>query len=494
MNTTANVISNELFAKWKPAAGAIGTIARKELLELLRDARFWWTSGIILVLMLIALILGWQQMQRVDTERATARAVTYQQWLDQGDKNPHRAAHFGQYAFKPVSPLAFIDPGIDQFVGSTVWVEAHKQNEFNFRPARDATSLQRFGELTMAFGLQNLVPLVIVLLAFSAFTGERERGTLRQLLSIGVKPSQLLIGKGLAIMAVIGALLLPVALLGFIALGFAGDQHASLANLVVRGAWMVLGYALYLTGFIALALGASAALSSSRQALIVLLTFWVVNGFVAPRAMTDLARMVSPTPTKVEFQNSINEARKATFGHDENHPAFAAFRDEVFKKYNVTRIEDLSVSFRGLSLRKDDENGYRIYDEHYGALWNTYARQEHIRAIAGFAFPLAVLRPFSMGMAGTDTFHQNQFATAAELYRRQIQTTMSEDLIQHHKNGDDLYVSNRDLWEKIPALEHKIPEANIAIAQQGLNLRILWVWMLAAIAFAVMATWRLRPL
>lgn len=86
MNTTANVISNELFAKWKPAAGAIGTIARKELLELLRDARFWWTSGIILVLMLIALILGWQQMQRVDTERATARAVTYQQWLDQGDK------------------------------------------------------------------------------------------------------------------------------------------------------------------------------------------------------------------------------------------------------------------------------------------------------------------------------------------------------------------------------------------------------------------------
>ncbi|MBK6617618.1 MAG: ABC transporter permease subunit [Nitrosomonas sp.] len=307
MNTTANVISNELFAKWKPAAGAIGTIARKELLELLRDARFWWTSGIILVLMLIALILGWQQMQRVDTERATARAVTYQQWLDQGDKNPHRAAHFGQYAFKPVSPLAFIDPGIDQFVGSTVWVEAHKQNEFNFRPARDATSLQRFGELTVAFGLQNLVPLVIVLLAFSAFTGERERGTLRQLLSIGVKPSQLLAGKGLAIMAVIGALLLPVALLGFIALGFAGDQHASLANLVVRGAWMVLGYALYLTGFIALALGASAALSSSRQALIVLLTFWVVNGFVAPRAMTDLARMVSPTSTKEPLKNKHSE-------------------------------------------------------------------------------------------------------------------------------------------------------------------------------------------
>lgn len=475
------------------SATVIGTIARKELLEQLRDARFWWTGGIILVLMLIALFLGWQQMQRVDSEHAIARAVAYQQWLDQGDKNPHQAAHFGQYAFKPVSPLAFVDPGIDRFVGSTVWVEAHKQNEFNFRPARDATSLQRFGELTIAFVLQILVPLVIVLLAFPAFTGERERGTLRQLLSIGVKPTQLLAGKGLAIMAVVGALLLPTALIGLIALGFADTQHAGAANLYLRSAWLIVGYAIYLTGFIALALGASAASPSSRHALVALLAFWVVNGFIAPRAMTDLARLVSPTPTKVEFQNGINEARKATFGHDETHPAFVAFRDEVLKKYNVARIEDLPVSFRGLSLRKDDENGYRIYDEHYGALWNTYARQERLRALAGFAFPLAALRPFSMGLAGTDTFHQNQFATAAELYRRQIQTAMSEDLIQHHKNGDTNYVSNRQLWEQIPALEHKIPKAGTAIAQQSLNLGILLAWMFATIAFAAMAARRLRP-
>ncbi len=475
------------------SANVIGTIAGKELLELLRDARFWWTGCIMLVLMLIALFLGWQQMQRVDGEYAAARAVAYQQWLDQGDKNPHQAAHFGQYAFKPVSPLAFVDPGIDQFVGSTVWVEAHKQNEFNFRPARDATSLQRFGELTMAFVLQILVPLVIVLLAFSAFTGERERGTLRQLLSIGVKPSQLLIGKGLAIITAVGALLLPAALLGFIALGFADNQQVGINNLFARSAWLVAGYAIYLIGFIALALGASAASSSSRKALIVLLAFWVVNGFIAPRVMTDLARLFCPTPSKVAFQNGINEARKATFGHDETHPAFVAFRDEVLKKYNVTRIEDLPVSFRGLTLRKDDENGYRIYDEHYGALWDTYARQERIRAIAGFMFPLAALRPFSMGLAGTDTFHQNQFATAAEQYRRQIQTAMSEDLILHHKNGDDRYVSNRQLWEKIPTLEHKLPGAGTAIAEQGLNLGILSVWMLATVAFAVTATRRLHP-
>lgn len=477
----------------QPAVGAVGAIARKELLELRRDARFWWASGIILVLLLIALLLGWQQMQRIDAEHAAARNVTYQQWLDQGEKNPHKAAHFGQYAFKPTGPLAFVDPGVDRFVGVTVWMEAHKQNEFNFRPARDATSLHRFGELSMAFGLQLLVPLVIVLLAFSAFTGERERGTLRQLLSVGVKPWHLLAGKGLAIMAAIGALLLPVALLGFIALGFADDHHASPASLFGRAGWLVLGYALYLSGFTALALGASAALSSSRKALIVLLAFWVVNGFVAPRAMTDLARQVSPTPTAVEFQKGLTDARKATFGHDESHPAFVAFRDRMLKQYGVARVEDLPVGFRGLSLREDDENGYRIYDQHYGALWNSYARQERIRAIAGVAFPLAALQPFSMGMAGTDTFHHNRFASAAEAHRREIQTVVSADLMRNQKYGDKKYVSNRALWEKIPAFEYRVPEVEWALVRQGWNLAILFLWTFAAMVFAVTATRRLRP-
>lgn len=493
MNNTVLGSESIAAAEANPAVGTISLIARKEFLELLRDARFWWASGIILLLLLIAMLLGWQQMQRIAVEHTAARNVTYEQWLTQGDKNPHRAAHFGQYAFKPISPLAFVDPGIDPFVGVTVWVEAHKQNEFSFRPARDATSLQRFGELTMAFALQILLPLVIVLLAFAAFTGERERGTLRQLLSIGVRPTHLLVGKGMAIMAAIGVLLIPVLLLGFITLGFTDDDQIGMTNLYQRGAWLVVGYAIYLIGFTALALGTSAVLSSSRKALIVLLVFWVVNGFIAPRVMTDLARLASPTPTKVEFQKGLAEARKAAFGNDVSHPAFAAFQDKIFKQYQVTRVEDLPVSFRGLSLREDDRHGYRIFDQHYGALWNSYAQQERIRASIGVLFPLAALRPFSMGMAGTDSFHHNQFATKAEQYRRDIQNIMSDDLIRNHKNGDKDYVSNRALWEKVPALEHRMANASSAVSQQSVNLGILLVWMCAAMIFAVVATRRLRP-
>ena len=73
-----------------------------------------------------------------------------QQWLGQTKKNPHSAAHYGVYAFKPKSPLAIVDTGIDPYMGVAVWLEAHKQNEFKYRPAQDRTAVGRFGEMTAA--------------------------------------------------------------------------------------------------------------------------------------------------------------------------------------------------------------------------------------------------------------------------------------------------------------------------------------------------------
>ena len=99
---------------------------------------------------------------------------------------------------------SLVDTGIDPYVGVAAWLEAHKQNEFKYRPAQDRTAVQRFGELTAAEVLQVLLPLFIVLMTFSAFSGEREQGTLRQLLSLGVRPRELLAGKALGVAAALG--------------------------------------------------------------------------------------------------------------------------------------------------------------------------------------------------------------------------------------------------------------------------------------------------
>ena len=72
------------------------------------------------------------------TRRRRRRATS---GCGQPKKNPHSAAHYGVYAFKPKSPLALVDTGIDPYMGVAVWLEAHKQNEFKYRPAQDRTAV-----------------------------------------------------------------------------------------------------------------------------------------------------------------------------------------------------------------------------------------------------------------------------------------------------------------------------------------------------------------
>ena len=64
-----------------------------------------------------------------------AQAEDARVWVSQGALNPHSAAHFGRYLFKPVGPLAFVDEGINPYAGSSVYLEAHVQTPARARPA-----------------------------------------------------------------------------------------------------------------------------------------------------------------------------------------------------------------------------------------------------------------------------------------------------------------------------------------------------------------------
>jgi ABC-2 type transport system permease protein len=108
----------------------ISRIARKELIETLRDGRFRILAAVVLAISIASLAAGWKYYRDVQTQHEQARRATREQWLAQPQKNPHSAAHYGIYAFKPKSRLSMIDTGIDPYVGVAAWLEAHKQNEF----------------------------------------------------------------------------------------------------------------------------------------------------------------------------------------------------------------------------------------------------------------------------------------------------------------------------------------------------------------------------
>src|SRR5919197_242904 len=205
----------------------IATIARKEFIELIRDGRFRWAAAIVLALLATAIVAGAYYQRDLITQQRAAQAAEQARWYAQDPKNPHSAAHYGLYAFKPRLAPAFLDPGVEPYTGVAVWLEAHKQNELMFRPGEDATIAQRFGDMTVALVLQVVLPLVIIMLAFSAFAGERERGTLRQLLSLGLRPRDIVAGKTAGFAAALAVIAIPAALLGAATLALTGPSEGA---------------------------------------------------------------------------------------------------------------------------------------------------------------------------------------------------------------------------------------------------------------------------
>ena len=457
-------------------------IARKEFTDMLRDGRFRWCSILVGALLLVSLGHGWVQAREAQQELAAAQATAREHWESQGEKNPHSAAHYGIYAFKPRLALSFVDEGIDPYTGTTVWLEAHRQNDFLLRPAQDATAAQRVGALTAAQVLQHLVPLLIILLAFGALAGERERGTLRQLLSTGIGRRELAVGKSLGIAGALALLLVPAAVVGAAALvvGSPGPASSPLA----RGTVLAGVYLAYFTAFLALSLAVSAWARSSRTALVILLGVWVMNGLVAPRVAVDLSKWLHPTPSAVEFARTM-ERELATGVDDISRPDRAALTERLLTEYGVERVEDLPINESGIYLQESEEFGNRIFDRNYGALWDTFERQGGVHETLAVAAPLLAVRTLSMGLAGTDVEQHRHFATAAEAYRRELMRRMNGDLAENSRTGE-VYLAGPELWAEVPPLEYDAPSLGWVLGNRILSLAVLGIWLAGTVAAAAL--------
>ena len=455
-------------------------IVRKEFTDVVRDGRFRWCSILVGALLLVSLGHGWVQARSAQQEHAAAQATAREHWESQGEKNPHSAAHYGIYAFKPRLALSFVDEGVDPYTGTSVWLEAHRQNDFLLRPAQDATAAQRIGALTAAQVLQHLVPLLIILLTFGALAGERERGTLRQLLATGIGRRELALGKALGIAGALALLLVPAALAGAAALVVGSPGPA--ASPLARGVVLAGVYLAYFTAFLALSLAVSARARSARTALVILLGVWVVNGLVAPRVAVDLSKWLHPTPSAIEFARNV-EREMASGVEGIPRPDRAALAERLLAEHGVERVEDLPINEVGVYLQESEEFGNRIFDRNYSALWDTFERQGAVHETLAVLAPLLAVRTLSMGLAGTDVEQHRHFATAAEGYRRDLMRRMNGDLADNSRTGE-VYLAGPELWEETPPLQYAAPSLGWVLGNRVLSILVLGTWLVGTILAA----------
>lgn len=468
----------------------IRTIAKKEFIVLVRDGRFRWSYGVVLLLLLGSLATGVASSIRAEREVAAAQQLDRQTWLLQGAKSPHSAAHHGMHAFKPQTPLSLIDNGITAYMGQAIWLEAHWQNLAQHRPAEDRTAVQRFGELTAAVVLQLFIPLLIILLSFSAFAGERDQGTLQSLASLGLRGRTLALGKTMGVAAALSLLLVPGALLGAVALSLTSSP-AGFAPDLARMAIMAAGYLLYFGAFLGISMAVSAKARSSRVALVALFGFWITSCVILPRVLADLSERLYPGPSASELMAAIDRDMKYGInGHNPQDKRRKALEEKTLQEYGATKVEDLPLSFAGIALQAGEEYGNTIFDKHFGALWSTYERQNRVHLAGGALAPTAAIRSLSMGLSGTDWAHYQHFATAAEEHRRNIQRFLNLEMTKRAKGLDFDYRANASLWEQVEPFHYQSPDLGWVLRRQAAPLGLLAAWCALSLAAAVMAASR----
>lgn len=480
------------------ATHTVWIVARREWRDHLRDGRFWWAAAVLLVLLSTAAAVGWVQQAERSALQAAAGRTQRAAWLDKGDMHPHMAAHYGTFVVAPVAPLAGLDPGVSDDVGAVVFLEAHRQNQFTGRRALDALRGSPLGDMTVALVLRALVPLLILLLAFSSVSGEREQQTLALTLSAGLRPRDLLAGKMLGLAAPLACVLVPAALVGLAAMVLLGGPSGAWATLPRVMVWSLI-YVLYFAAVAATAVAVSAAAPTSRQALAALLTLWVAHAVVAPRAAIALAERWRPTPDAPTLDARIQQ--------DLAHlpPFDVRVRDitaRLVRELHVSGPEHLPVDPRGFALAEGESESAAIHQRHMDALMHGYERQEHLCAALGVLAPSLAVDLASMTLAGTDIAHHRHFADAAEHYRlafvQQLNQAIAvnDDMAQHPGDATRYagYLRGRDLWAQIPAFEYRPPALSWALHRVSIPFLSLLLWTLLAAGAVMLAARHLRPL
>jgi ABC-2 type transport system permease protein len=459
-------------------------------LSVLRIAVEEWRSlvrnraGIIATLLLVALVIvsalvSFERRAGIEAERARYQASVDADFDNQPARHPHRMVHYGQFVFRPLSPLAFVDFGVDSFTGNTIFLEGHRQNSANFSEARQSSLLLRFGQLTPAFILQTLAPLLLIFLGFTSVARDRERGTLRLLLAQGVSGSQLLIGKLLGH----GGIALAIGTPAFLLLGWLAASAAAPAGAV---ALLVIGYAAWLVLWAMLGVLISALVKRSRDALVALVGIWIIGIILLPRALPEVAATRAVLPSKIETEIALHrDLKQIGDAHNPDDPYFADFKARALARYGVSRVEDMPVQYAGLVGMEGERLTTGLYAKSAKAMEAREAQQNDFVQAFSTVSPLIAIRQLSMALTGTGLAAHQDFLDQSEAFRyRFVQALnwMQAEKIPSVNAGEDPRVS-ADNWKTIPRFRYRsfVPPSALIWP----NLLVLGGWLTGLLLLSV---------
>jgi ABC-type transport system involved in multi-copper enzyme maturation permease subunit len=300
-------------------------IVKKEIHEIIISPKFIFTFVLCTILILLSVIMGISNYGADIKEYDKAVALNRQE-LENRTSYIDIAA-FGIKVFKRPQVLRTIVNGIEADAGRGLKVAAGSDPQSIDSQYQSNPVLAVFGTLDLAFIVRIVLSLLAVLFTYDSITGEKERGTLRLVLSNRIPKEQFILGKAIGgFLCLLTSLVVPFLLALLILLIY---PNISLSGEHwLRISLLFLQFLLYISVFFMLGMFVSARTHRSTTSFLVLLFIWVIFVTIIPKISVMVAAQLRPIPStndmtvkKDQFlQNLYKESDKQIRAFVENNP------------------------------------------------------------------------------------------------------------------------------------------------------------------------------
>lgn len=449
-------------------------LIKKELLLSYRDKTVLISAIAIWILFIAAMFCTFLNYNANHKQRLEANALFRQQWAHQ-QRNPHDAAHFGTYLFKPMHLLNVFDPGINDYAGNTYRIEAHQQHEISDSNAEHHDSALRFANLSFALILQLLVPLFLLFITATSITSEKENGTLKMLLAQGLSSRKMIWAKVWANYLLVVMIILPAFIIVALAVTFTGDTSLLFGRLV----WILATCLLYYLLVALLGTLISAVSNHSGKALLGALCFWIFMSIIFPKIVTGIAIHNYPLMSRAAFNDLVEQGyRKGLNGKDPYADRGKRYIDSLLNKYHVDSVQALPFNVDGFTLQFNEDYRTMVFNHYYKTVENRFDQQRRLLSLSGIFDPFLSTKRLSMALAGSDFYHHEHFFKQAQTYRNHLIRKLNLQLAMHGKDVKGEYVVGPRYFGQLKDFSYQLPTLYRVLQLEKIAIVSLIGWIL----------------
>jgi ABC-type transport system involved in multi-copper enzyme maturation permease subunit len=387
-------------------------IIKKEIQETIISPKFVFTFLLCTVLILLSVFTGMTAYRAEQKEYSAAialnkknleSATTYDTLINQGIKIHRRP-----------QVLSSIVSGVSEAVGRVATVYYTYDPSLVDSKYESSPIFSIFGALDLTFIVKIVLSLLAILFTYDVIVGEKERGTLRLILSNEVPRDRLLVGKvvggyiSLLISLIIPLILGMLILLIYPNISMSGQDWA-------RVLIMFLIFFLYLSVFFTLGLFVSARTNKSSTSFLILLFIWVIFVTVIPKVSILAAAQLNPIPSIHEitakkdafFRQVQDGIQKRNLDWGKEHKT-----DQDQKKYQEDFKKSLEENLQWATSQIDNYNA--ALERDYQARKRS---QEHLAINLSRISPASALMFSTMSLARTGLDEYDRFLASIRAYK-----------------------------------------------------------------------------